>query len=157
MGYSIECYLGPFVSCNIHVKTIFQSIKSCSNKSCSKYSKQVSDNFCPNCGNSIETSEVPIEGEVPVESEVLEILGDSLYIPILEEETKSHVWLPNQKIPGTRNFHIEEFGRTVITSEQITEEKSRFSDFYEKELVILRQEYGENEVFVNWGFVRYTM
>jgi hypothetical protein len=42
-----------------------------------------------------------------------------------------------------------------MTAELIAKEIDQFGSFYEKEITILREEYGDENVEVQWGLVHY--
>lgn len=158
-------YLGPYVLCKTEKVLSTKEISTCSNTSCQQHEQEVySRNFCDRCGHEIKKRQVPIEVDNVDEEDVrLNLLdealctamGDEFYLWM--EEHNTHIWLSNRKIPDVRDltFDTEEIQFVPIDAKLIAEEVQKFSDFYEKELVILREEYGEENVEVQWGLVHF--
>ncbi len=91
------------------------------------------------------------------------LLQDSLCVPGGDyfyswmDANNTHVWLANRHIPGARNFYSErlEIQYIPITSELMVKEIDQFANFYERELGVLRQEYGKENVKIQWGLIHY--
>lgn len=141
--------------------------RTCTRDTCSQYEQKVYEKktkFCVQCGSPIEDRDFPIEVDSVNAHEVHEdLLGESLYRPsggfyYWQKENNLHIWLANRHIPKARKFSFdpkENIQLIPVTPELIATDIEQFSDFYEKELVILRQEYGEENVAVVWGLIHY--
>lgn len=169
MGIDYTTYLGPHVRCKVTKVPSTEKHRTCSRDSCSQYEQKVYDKktkFCVQCGSPIEDRDFPIEVDSVNAYEVrMDLLGEALYdVPgdsfhFWMKENNTHIWLANRRVPGARKFSFtpnqDGIQLVPVTPELIATEITQFSDYYEKELVILRQEYGEENVEVQWGLIHY--
>jgi hypothetical protein len=168
MGISYSTYMGPHVLCKTTKVPSTEKKRTCSRDTCSQYEQTIYDNrtkFCVQCGSPIADRDIPIQVDNvqihQVHEELLEEAlcpahGDSFYSWMKEHNT--HIWLANRHVSGARDFSFdpkEGIQLIPVTPELIATEITQFSDFYEKELVLLRQEYGEENVSVVWGLIHY--
>lgn len=168
MSMSYSSYLGPYVRCKTHKVVSKQQKKRCSNKKCPEFKHFDSFSkakFCGVCGSPIETFEIDVS--VPnIQSDdvrlnllneaLCEPAGDSFYFWM--EKNDVHIWLANRLVAtakGRQRYIIdsEEISLTPVSPESLQGEIKDFQSFYEKELVILRQEYGEENVEIQWGLI----
>jgi hypothetical protein len=168
MGIDYTTYMGPHVRCKVTKVSSTEKHRTCSRDSCSQYEQRVYDNktkFCVQCGSPIEDRDFPIQVDSVDAHEVREdLLDEALTTPSGDyfyrwmRDNNIHIWLANRHVPGARKFSFsprENTQNVPVTPEMIAVEITAFSDFYEKELVILRQEYGEENVEVLWGLIHY--
>lgn len=80
--------------------------------------------------------------------------------PIEPDEPMEHTWLPNQSRSslGEEIFNRERRPRISIRDEVIIDtERSRLRTNFAPEIEIMKKQYGEDNVRIDWGLVRYTM
>ena len=168
MGIDYTTYMGPHVRCKVTKVPSTEKKRTCSRETCSQYEQTVYDDntkFCIQCGSPIEDRDFPIEVDSVSAYEVrMDLLEESLYdVPgdsfhRWQRENNTHIWLANRHVTDARDWSFnpkEDIQLVPVTPELIATEIEQFSDFYEKELVILRQEYGEENVAVEWGLIHY--
>jgi hypothetical protein len=164
MGIDYTTYVGPHVVCKLGKKTVSEKIRSCTNASCEQHKRAASSKFCSKCGSPIDKVEIPKEVDtVNAHNVRMDLLGEALYdVPgddfhFWMRDNNTHIWLANRKVPDTRSFSFDrhEIQNIPLTTEIIAAETEKFVNFYEKELFILRQEYGEENVSVVWGLIHY--
>lgn len=170
MGISTSSYIGPYVVCKTHKVPSVENIRTCSDPSCKKYSERYwgdSTKFCPDCGTKILEREKPIQIDNANYWEVQQLIQESLCVPsgdsfheILEEKSQ-HIWIANRTVPDcARNFWFNsrdyDTSLTEITPEMCQDETQKFKLFFEKEIEILRAEYGEENVSVHWGYLSWV-
>jgi len=168
MGIDYTTYLGPHVRCKVTKVPSTKKIRSCSRETCSQYEQEIHSNkpgYCIQCGSPIAERDLPIEVDSVIAYEVrMDLLGESLYdVPgdsfhHWQKENNTHIWLANRHVPDARHWSFnprENIQLIPVTPELMATEITQFSDFYEKELTILRQEYGEENVEVHWGLIHY--
>lgn len=171
MSIDYSTYLGPYAACKTHKVDETKKKRTCSNTACEQYEREVWDKktqFCSTCGAAINDREyvVPVDNVNASdirESLLREVLvtpsGDSMWKWM--RDNNLHIWISNlSKIPGQdRKFSFdprhEEQYIPSITPEMIAAELERFNDRFEKEIQLLRQEYGEENVTILWGLVHY--
>lgn len=165
MGLYQSIKLGPYVRTKTQAVDTQEPKRTCSNPLCRKHEIEVFDrhtSFCPLCGSAVQERQVPVKGLAVSQNEVLELLDGSLMPPCGDgfyhmAKTGTSIWVGNKRVPGLdRRIEPADATETEITPALIAEEIERFSDFYEKELVILRQEYGDENVEVVWGLLNYV-
>jgi len=168
MGIDYTTYIGPQVRCKTTKIPSTKTIRTCSDTACTLYSSEVYDKqkkFCGQCGSSVEDRELPIEVEnVNVHDVRMNLLDEALYdVPgdsfhFWMRDNNVHIWLANHHVPDAREFSFdskEDIQYVPMTAELIAKEIEQFSSFYEKEIAILQEEYGAENVEVQWGLVHY--
>lgn len=172
MGLDFTTYIGPHVRCKTHKVPSTKPIRTCSDATCSNYGtdipKWVSDNFnnfCGKCGSPIEDRTVAVQvdnvSSFTVRMDLLDealcdIPGDSFHFWM--QENNLQIWIANRQIPDVRNFSFdseENIQYVPITAELIATELDQFNCFFEKEIFILKEEYGVENVEVQWGLIHY--
>lgn len=172
MAIDYKTYIGPHVLCKTSKIESSREIKTCSNTNCTLYSQDyslISDKkFCGYCGSPIQLRQLPIEiSNVNAQEIQINLLGESLCVvpgdsfDKLMRDGDIHIWLSNRGeifIPNKRNYSFNprnSIQYVPMDAELILNEKWQFSNFYEKEIFILREEYGPQNVEVQWGLVHY--
>lgn len=168
MGIDYTTYMGPHVRAKVTKVPSTEKRRTCSRDSCSQYENRVYDNktkFCVQCGSPIEDRDFPIQVDSVNIHEVREDLLDEALCPPSGDgfykwmrENNTHLWLANRHVPGARKFRFsprEDDQQISITPEMIEKEITAFSDHFEKEIAILKQEYGDENVSVHWGLIHY--
>lgn len=168
MGIDYTTYIGPHVRCKTKKVPSTKRIRTCSDATCKSYASQVYDDkkkFCEQCGAPIEDRDLLIEVDNVLAGEVrMDLLGESLYdVPgdyfhFWMRDNNVHIWLANVRVPDTRKFSFdpeEDIQYVPMNAELIVKETDQFSSFFEKELTILREEYGAENVEVQWGLIHY--
>lgn len=167
MGISCTTYIGPYVSCKTHLVDETRTKRTCSNEKCNKYESEIgTKNFCDTCGAPIESREYTVEvanvdrhevGEQLLSQALTTPWGD--YMSLWMKNTNQHIWLANGSIPNqvrklSHDAKSDEY-TFPVDQELITAELNLFSDRFEKEIELLRQEYGPFNVSLHWGVVHY--
>ena len=160
-------YLGPHVCCKVEKVPSTRQIQSCSNDSCELAKRETYGvkKFCDNCGSPIAQRDLStIVDSVDAHHVRMDLLSETLYdVPgdsfwQWMQDNNTHIWMANRHIPDARKFYFdtrEDIQYIPFALGAMQMEIIQFCDFYEKELVILRQEYGEENVEVRWGLIHY--
>jgi acyl-homoserine lactone acylase PvdQ len=121
--------------------------------------------FCDQCESSVKERTFPVEIEnvnaddvrINLLDEALcNVPGDSFHFWMRDNNV--HIWIANRRIPDVRDLSFnskQNIQYAPFTAELIAKEIEQFSSFYEKEIVLLQQEYGEENVDVQWGLIHY--
>lgn len=171
MSIDYSTYIGPYVSCKTHKVDETRTKRTCSNTACAKHEHEVWDKntqFCSACGAAIADREYVVQVDNVNASEIqVTLLAEALTRPLGDsmwkwmQDNNLHLWISNMlTIPGQeRNFSFdpkyEEQYIPNIDQAMIDAEMERFTDRFEKEIELLRQEYGEYNVALQWGLVHY--
>lgn len=167
MGISATTHVGPFIRCKTVTVASTYKKRLCSNPDCKKSSPdnyEVSEQkkYCSTCGSMVASREFPTEKKNVTRNEICELIGDdtfwtggdSLYFQCDKENIT--LYMPNRYIPNTRKFTFyprDEVLYLPLTAENIQKETEEFTAFYQKEIDILREKYGAENVEVLWGVV----
>ena len=150
-----KMYVGPFVHAETNMISKDRQIKTCSNVDCEGYKKANLGSFCPLCGSSILSRNIPI-----VVSEVciftVEEAIDERMINVLREESMSY-WISNLvKIADVigRNPDISK-SETIemIPPGTIIREIEAFSQYHAADIKIMKEAY--KQVQMCWGTLGY--
>jgi hypothetical protein len=172
MGIDYTTYIGPHVRCKTTKVPSTKTIRTCSDAACANYGtdvpRWVSDhfnNFCGKCGSPIQNRDLPTEVDNVNPYEVrMDLLNESLCdVPgdsfhFWMRDNNVHIWIANVRVPDAREFSFDSEANiqyVPMNAELIAKETDQFSSFYEKELAILREEYGAENVEVQWGLIHY--
>lgn len=168
MSIDLTTYLGPYVLCKTHKVEQVRKKRTCSSLSCSKHESEVWDKntqYCPACGTAILEREYTVQVPNVDRHEVqCGLLQESLVVPAGDEmwqmmkDQNFHIWISNIENVAPRQFGNnprEGSHFSPIIPEIIATESELFYDRFEKEIQILRQEYGEENVSFGWGMVHY--
>lgn len=169
MSIDLTTYLGPYVLCKTHKVEEVRKKRACSNTACSKYESEVWDKstqFCPSCGSGILEREYTVTVANVNRNEVqCDLLREALVVPAGDEmwqmmkDQDFHIWISNYGNIAPRRFSNnprEGSHFSPITPEIMVSESDAFYARFEKEIQILRQEYGEENVSLGWGMVHYV-
>jgi len=168
MGIDYTTYIGPQVRCKTKKVPSTKTIRTCSDATCKLYASEVYEKqkkFCGQCGSPVEDRALPIEVDNVIAHDVrMNLLDEALYdVPgdsfhFWMRDNNTHIWLANRHVPGARKFSFDpesDIQYVPMTAELIAKEIDQFSSFYEKEITILREEYGAENVEVQWGLIHY--
>lgn len=169
MSIDYTTYLGPHIRCKTNNVPSTETIITCSNTACTMYSIKLygkQKKFCEECGSLVK--------ERPVENKIQNVNANDVQVNLLNEtlfnvpgdsfhfwmrDNNVHIWLANRRTSETRDFSFDYSEQDIqyvpMTAELIVKEIEQFSSFYEKEIVLLQQEYGEENVDVQWGLIHY--
>ena len=165
MGLDYTTYIGPYVRCKTKKVASAKKISTCSNADCESYCNEywviTNKKFCDTCGSPIQDRMLPIEVANVNAAEVqLDFLKDALCFVSgndFESMKGDHIWLSNRRMPdGTRDYSFDSREcnqHALIDAELIENEKHQFAAFYEKEIFILGEKYGNIEV--EWGLIHH--
>lgn len=158
MGADVFIKIVPYVKCKNIAKTIDVPYHGCVNGSCSLFAKQVTGNFCNHCGGSI-VKQVREEKQFNNPWDIgPRILNEKLYS---NSDLKSnfHIYTSNsgyRDCPGIIDCGdvmssaepIRYYDVTNLNSEAA---KAWFNDKFSNEIAALKQEYGPENVSVEYG------
>lgn len=164
MGFTHRTYVGPYVRCAVGTVEVTKQRRSCINKGCVNHERTLPqrDAFCVVCGSPVgdvpyTATEAAVDDwavREQIEDRLTTASGDA-YMGWSEEQ-HAHLWVPNVATPG-RDYWTEErtdFSVSEITAEQVLEERSAFTVFFQGEIEALRSFYGAAAVSVHWGIVQ---
>lgn len=166
MSFYRTTYTGPHIVCKTHKVSVEKTIRTCSNSTCSQYELEIYGNvkFCDQCGSPVQNRLVnyfednidSFEVRMNLDEALSEVPGDDFSSWMKKNDV--HIWISNRHIPNVREFSFDDDGvRYVpITAELIADELEKFSVFFEKEIFILKEEYGAENVELKWGLIHYT-
>ena len=179
MNYN-NFYVGPLLICTIDKENLYetktQDKKCCINDGCGMYHKDVNDlaitsyvvpKFCLSCGKLIgKQKEEYKASRFNVFDIITEINQRLFYIKLdingklkIDDSIDTTIFLPNVETDGIariKNIKQDDVGMCVILSDkQIVSEKDIFSNFFEKEINIIKT-YFDN-VHISWGFIKYYL
>ena len=159
----MSCYLGPYVCCNFEKEKKETIVKSCPNKKCAKFhQKNEWSKFCPDCGSKIEKNSIFYLKSVVDVNFVEKLLRRTLYFPRGDGkwmDNNYHIWIPIYSPEScSRKWFSEEKIETKleyipIDNELISSELQLFQDCFNKEIKILMDRYGKNNVKFKWGHI----
>lgn len=168
MGIDYTTYHGPYARCKTTKVESAKTKRTCSRESCSQYEREVYDKntkFCVQCGSTIQDRQVLVLVDNVSAHEIREtLLAEALVTPggdsfsVWMRDNNTHLWLANRRPPDARKWSFyprETIQHTPVTPDLIAAEIEQFNTFFEKELTLLRQEYGEDNVVVEWGLIHY--
>jgi len=167
MGIDYTTYMGPYARCKTSKVPATEKISTCSNEQCKEHPTKIWDKkkkFCEGCGSPIQERDIPIQVDnvnayelrMSIKESLYDVPGDSWRFWMRENNT--HVWLANQRVSGARGFSFDPEGNIQfipVTPELMAAEIKLFIEHYTKELDVLRQAYGEDNVEIQWGLIHY--
>lgn len=164
MGLNYTTYVGPYISCKTSKVPSTKTVFGCPTPGCQPNTLYQSTSFCPVCGSKIEKKEQNCEIDNVNHQEVQEQLKESIcvvpgdYFCYFMREKNVHLWIANKRITNRSFEHDSKDGIDLfpINEDLIDSEKKLFLDFYQKELLFLNEQYGEENVDVQWGLIHYV-
>jgi len=161
LDYSI--HIGPYLECQVAKVQVQKEKRTCVNVECKNHGKAfysqyapIEKIFCELCGNKIETISTPIEMDSVHTGELRDKIKEKL-IPLGGNfnSKEEHYWVSNQR----EDSHISYDPKTPDEEKIITElvfnkmsaMMSQFEEYFEKEIKIIKKEYGEDRVKIKFG------
>jgi hypothetical protein len=162
MGIDYATYLGPYIVCKTEIEDAKATMKSCTNVKCKTYKQERwgAKKFCDECGQKIGEIEISVK-QNKVDTNVLsDELNEAMTVPSgdsfhdLTRDNKIDIWYGNRQDGIGISFDpkdevmYEEFESNTI--------KVQIDDFvkeYAKELEIIKNAYGAENVSVKWGLI----
>ena len=147
-------HLGPIIRCENKLTDTVKKIKTCSNKDCKNHGKIKDQMFCEICATRIDSVVIPISEKLVDHWAVSEILEEALYH--LDNPLQGPLvdyWAPNVPRNNPRNFSLNFNDHLNITSMNPQQEETWIKEAFAKEIQILKNVYGQNNVTVQWGMV----
>lgn len=166
MGIDYTIFLGAYAECKTHKVDTMTIKRTCENNKCKTYGDNVYDKntiFCSFCGSKIKEIEFPSKedavdrhelSEEVFQNKIMTICGDGFHFWM--EKNNKHIWISNQK-DSKDHFSFDPHNcETIlrpITADVIEEETAQFKKYFKKELAILNEKYGQENVEVKWGLI----
>lgn len=166
MGIDYSTYVGPYVECRFGNKETIENRRTCPNKLCKQFGKEIYENstkFCDQCGSQIDVVEFHktveavnnYELRMSFNEALVTPLGDGIYF--WQKENNIHVWIPNQYLmcdeyPRVKVEHRESSIQEIpieLPAAQIAAFKKQFA----KELAVLSEAYGADKMTYKWGII----
>jgi len=150
VGIDYGIYVGPYAKCLISKKADILRTRKCSNALCE--TKPIIGEFCSTCGSKVVNVDVPCEVDVQNRAKICALLYEALISVKIEG---CHVWYSNRlcnfgtQIDSVRDFPLVEAFEKHVQADEV----NAFESLFEKELNILREQYGADAVFIQWGLV----
>lgn len=161
MGISQSFYLGPYIRCKTHKVNSPETIRSCVNSNCiSNGSKcyNVSTNFCPNCGQKIESTTIYKEVNRVNKWHVAEIVLDQAFYTVPVEKDDFDYYLPNRLVDGfSVNLINGDEPEIEIDLKKSETGQKLLTDFFGGAIDLIKNAYGAKNVEICWGLIRYYM
>lgn len=164
MGLSTTIYLGPYLECRTRVEEAVEKVRSCPVDSCPRYGKwaPTQDVFCSLCGDEIKPVEVKTVSVLPhIEEDVLFDHrmcrpSGSHFQKLREPPACKDYWVGNLRNSDLGRHYSVDDGPVFVPGPQQYAELQHFRKFYEKEIALLKAEYGEGNIDLKWGLLVYT-
>lgn len=158
MGIDYYANIGPYVVCQNSTMEVEETVDGCPKCQRHRWEKV---KFCPDCGTLIaEFSRTVIKHKINAH-ELVEVLDEALSLrnDAYNLPKNVDVWKSNR---GTNSFVSADLadrfnydiGLLDLTDINIMEQITAFKEQFKKELVVLREQYGPENVNVCWGVVR---
>lgn len=162
MGIDLSTHIGPFFRCKPSKGPVKIKRRGCANKSCKNNGSETWDRskqFCELCGSAITNYEKEITADLQHPFEIAcEILNESLsniHKENCQEIGNFHVFVANRRSADFSKC-VDNKGETAyleITSEMVDKQKKMLSENFAKELIVLQEQYGKNNVEICWGVI----
>ena len=165
MGIDYSTYVGPYAECHFSSKDAVDKYRCCLTKTCKLYHNKILHDykFCNQCGAKIECAEVPVVVD-DVDTEEIRMsfnevlctpMGDGLYF--WQKKNKTHIWMPNRhlKCDEYPRIELKHRGSSIreIPIDFPRVQLNAFISQFDKELAVLCDKYGAENVKVKWGIV----
>ena len=157
MSCNYQVYLGPYIQVHNPIRTGKKTIKTCSNKGCSKHRTESSDAFCPKCGSPVNDVSIPCkertEFDVYTEFKGKEPLW-KVNAEGLERSSDYGFYTSNMKHgPGQRLSNDAEI--IPLTAEDVQKQIDTITIFHGNEISRLKKIFGNDSVQIKWGAIAY--
>lgn len=159
MSVSYYVYVGPYVEINNPVQDTETKYHSCSNSKCQMRKKEMSSQFCPHCGAKVTLQSFPTKKRSDMYDACEKVgIDENLFFRAPMEGISDKLFLTcNQKLlPRETNFASWEEGVTEMEDIDVAKEKAAFDDIYHKDMELLREFFGRDNVIVKWGVLQYA-
>lgn len=158
MGSRLYHTLGAYMTIKIPAVSKEQGFRSCGNPVCSNHKKTLSSSFCDKCGGTVVTLTKTISSHFDLSSFLCEDLGETLFEcrQLFNIKTELHLVLPNRKNNKGIEISAYDDGFQAISPSQRTDDIGWFYETYQKEITILNEKFGEENIEVLWGIVSYS-
>lgn len=161
MGMYRSEYLGPYIECQTTKVAAQKQIRACVTDGCSHKNKYVYDSstkFCPNCGGPIQNTLIDVEMTAVADPRQLcedegfaigAFMGEAWDV----DET-THIFVPERPGPRVLSVDVDATGILAdIEATDIIQERAWIETSFARELGVLREKYGTDNVSVRWGLL----
>lgn len=168
MSYDTNLLLAPYVVCKVSdIEKDFEKL-TCTNVKCINHGEHKSTNFCSTCGSKIgKVSFKKKESCVNYSHVQIDLLKESLCVVPGDQyysymkKNNIHFWISNRLsfrclTSGDCSDLSCETQPTEITPELISLQIEKFKSHYKKEIDILNDVYGKDNVEIKFGLIVYS-
>ena len=159
MSVSYYWYIGPYIKVYNPLKQSTEKFHSCTNPKCENYEERISDQYCSKCGTKIGIVEVPCNTRI--DFDVYYEFKDEQLAEINRYDSsgdKDNIYyISNKKNLGAgRKLDCNDCEEISFDSDIIESELRVMKKDFVKEIVRLKEIFGEENVNVLWGAISYT-
>lgn len=152
MSVDYNTYVGPYIKVHNPMKDSIEKYHTCTNKKCRNFEKEISSEYCSECGKKIKLTSRSCykridfdEGE-ECEGRIAEALSE-----FKPDELKDHqFYIPNI---GKIGLHLDANYTSVnpLEYQKPLMEVNHFQMSFSKPISRLKEVFGKNAVFIEWG------
>lgn len=152
MGVDYNAYVGPYIRVHNPPKDSTEKYYTCVNNKCGNHEKDVSSEYCSECGKKIELLEIPCKERI--DFDVYEEFGDRLAESLSEyrpdEFEDYQFFVPNT---GKIGNHVDCRDTSVksFDLEKPKMEINHFTSAFKKEIARIKKVFGKDVVVIEWG------
>jgi hypothetical protein len=159
MSVDITVMLSTYVKCKKGMKTEKKGEFFCDVKSCKKYNKTINSEgeFCSNCGKKLSIREIDIEVEEVDPFDMTD--GDAIFY--IDTNDKYDVFLPNSKsgepkLPPSLDVKRLDTCIHEVNPESIPAHIEWFKKKFKKQISMLEEAYGKDNVSIHFGLINWV-
>lgn len=161
MGSSLCVNLGPYLECKNRIERVFVECQGCSKCKTEVWNEKIK--FCEVCGTAVgKYKKIEFQPVVDV-NDLIDTLDEVLMnFDILKPIKNIDFWISNQRNTACFSKDLADdydnkSGVYELTDTVISEELEAFETYFKKQIDIIRKAYGQANVKLKWGVIRYMM